>query len=136
MLDSMPPFRFKYWIHDNSNHVNKQAPTCTGWSRPGRQAADQDRHQTLHGPDGSTFLSDFSRMDVGLWPLEQADAHRDQFPPGLKSQRASELPPPLAPPTGRVTLDVRCGACDSPRRLYYQRKIAISVTLFFFFFFF
>lgn len=55
MLDSMPSFRFKYWIRDNSNHVNKQAPTCTGCFPSEKQAVDQHQFQPFHGPDGSPF---------------------------------------------------------------------------------
>lgn len=123
MLDSMPPFRFKCWIHDN-NHLNKQEPTCTGWSRPGKQAADQDWYQSFRGPDESTFkaISAGWMLVPGHW---NSLTHRDRFPPGLERQRASQLPPPLAPPTRRVTLDVRCGACDSTRRICYQLIIAL-----------
>lgn len=91
------------------------------------------RQQTRTGTNLSTDQMDRLIKQLqpnGCWSLATETAwrtaHRDQFPPGLERQRASQLPPLLAPPTGRVTLDVLCGACDSTRRLYYQPNMAIS----------
>lgn len=123
MLDLMPPFRFKYWIHDNSNHVNKQALTCTGWSRPEKQAADQYRYQSFHGPDGSTFkaISAGWMLVSGHWNSLDARHTATSF---LRVSSASARPSCrlrwLRPLDESHWMLAGCGACDSTRRLYYQ----------------